>query len=115
MSTAKAEYAKSLRKLEEISESIHAQRKFKKQLSLLREPGVGQDENPSLPSFDLDDCYDRGSVVSGKSSSLNGDETDLKSVVRTMSCPANMSEAMQGLSLTANETPSCDVEESQKT
>lgn len=47
----KSLYAQSLRNLEEISESIHAQRK----LRLGREPGVGA-ELTSIPSFDLDLC-----------------------------------------------------------
>ena len=67
-----AEYAKSLRKLEEISESIHAQRKLKQKLNQFREPGVGAEEYlKSLPSYDLDDCYER-STVSGQSSSRIG-------------------------------------------
>ena len=66
------EYAKSLRKLEEISESIHAQRKLKQKLNQFREPGVGAEEYlKSLPSYDLDDCYER-STVSGQSSSRIG-------------------------------------------
>ena len=47
----KGTYARSLRNLEQISESIHAARKFKQPL---REPGVGA-ELKSLPSYDLDD------------------------------------------------------------
>lgn len=102
VSTAKSDYAKSLRKLEEISESIHAQRKFKQTLQTLREPGVGAEILQILPTYDLDECYDRSSLVSGKSSSLGdtGDETDFKmnpAVTRTMSCPENM---MKNLSLT---------------
>ena len=95
MSTAKAEYAKSLRKLEEISESIHAARKFKKRLQE-REPGVGADlEGPDL-HFDLDlDLNERASVVSGKSSSVDepdglgsipGEDED-STFKRTLSCP----------------------------
>ena len=57
VSTAKADYAKSLRMLEEISESIHAQRKFKRQMSALREPGVGAEILNTLPNYDLDECY----------------------------------------------------------
>ena len=41
VSTAKANYAKSLRMLEEISESIHARRQLKRKINVLREPGVG--------------------------------------------------------------------------
>ena len=48
----KGTYARSLRNLEQISESIHAARKFKQPLP--REPGVGA-ELKSLPSYDLDD------------------------------------------------------------
>lgn len=105
--------------LEEISESIHAQRKVKRKLNLLREPGVGAeyacDGNsigaPPELEYDLDECYDRGSVVSGKSSSL-GDSADLVSedfknvqassvqaVTRTVSCPENMSIMVKNLSL----------------
>ena len=107
--------------LEEISESIHAQRKVKRKLNLLREPGVGAeyacDGNsigaPPELDYDLDECYDRGSVVSGKSSSL-GDSADLVSedfknvqaatssvqaVTRTVSCPENMSIMVKNLSL----------------
>jgi len=110
VSIAKAEYAKSLRKLEEISESIHAQRKLKQKLNQFREPGVGAEEYlKSLPSYDLDDCYER-STVSGQSSSridsefdedeidYNNDKLDQddKVVSRTMSCPDQM---MKSLSL----------------
>ena len=92
VSTAKAEYAKSLRKLEEISESIHAARKFKKRLQE-REPGVGADlETPDL-HFDLDlELNERASIVSGKSSSVdepdyeNANEDD-STFKRTLSCP----------------------------
>ena len=91
MSTAKAEYAKSLRKLEEISESIHAARKFKKRLQE-REPGVGADLEAADLHFDLDlDMNERASVVSGKSSSV--DEPDYENdsadsaFKRTLSCP----------------------------
>lgn len=103
---SQADYAKSLRKLEEISESIHAQRKFKQKLDQFREPGVGAEEYlKSLPSFDLDECCER-STVSGQScsrvdSDSNYDESDSKqdeekSVSRTMSCPEQM---MKNLSL----------------
>ena len=51
----KGTYARSLRNLEQISESIHAARKFKMRLPQPpREPGVGA-ELKSLPSYDLDD------------------------------------------------------------
>ena len=125
VSIAKAEYAKSLRKLEEISESIHAQRKFKQKLEQYREPGVGADEHlKSLPSLsNLDVCgykssapsideYCERSTVSGKSSSrIDSDVDELnvatqlapppdpeqdKIVSRTMSCPEHM---MKSLSL----------------
>jgi len=111
VSTAKADYARSLRMLEEISESIHAQRKFKRKMNLLREPGVGAEfelnENMSSIDFDLDEIYDRGSVVSGKSSSLGGESADpsedFKSnslvVTRTVSCPESMSTMVKNLSL----------------
>jgi len=118
---AKSDYAKSLRMLEEISESIHAQRKVKRKLNLLREPGVGAeyacDGNSSIGAppeldYDLDECYDRGSVVSGKSSSL-GDSADIPStehdfknvqaVTRTVSCPENMSIMVKNLSLQQNQ------------
>jgi len=110
VSTAKADYAKSLRMLEEISESIHAQRKFKRKMNLLREPGVGAEfelsENMASIDFDLDEIYDRGSVVSGKSSSL-GDSADPSEdfkinslvVTRTVSCPESMSTMVKDLSL----------------
>jgi len=98
VSTAKADYAKSLRKLEEISESIHAQRKFKRKMSFLRVPGVGaefdvDDNMAPLPNFDLDECYDRGSVISGKSSSLGDAEDEYNKgaiVTRTVSCPESI-------------------------
>jgi len=93
VSTAKAEYAKSLRKLEEISESIHAARKFKKCLKE-REPGVGADlevANVDL-NYDLDlDLNERASVVSGKSSSVDEPDYDPENsdstFKRTLSCP----------------------------
>ena len=62
--------------------------------------------------FDLDEIYDRGSVVSGKSSSLGEsiDPTDgfknsqinglAQVVTRTVSCPENMSTLVKNLSLT---------------
>jgi hypothetical protein len=68
VSQAKAEYSKSLRNLEEISESIHARRKLRHLWSHPsisdREPGVGAELE-----FDLDAC-DRASsrsTTSGKS------------------------------------------------
>ena len=92
--------------MEEISESIHAQRKFKQKLDQFREPGVGAEEYlKSLPSFDLDECCER-STISGQScsrvdSDSNYDESDSKqdeekSVSRTMSCPEQI---MKNLSL----------------
>ena len=92
--------------MEEISESIHAQRKFKQKLDQFREPGVGAEEYlKSLPSFDLDECCER-STISGQScsrvdSDSNYDESDSKQdeekcVSRTMSCPEQM---MKNLSL----------------
>lgn len=96
VSTAKAEYAKSLRKLEEISESIHAARKLKTRLKE-RQPGVGQSSSIQSAdlNFDLDlDLNERASVVSGKSSSV--DEPDYQNDAedstfkRTLSCPDSM-------------------------
>jgi len=94
VSTAKAEYAKSLRKLEEISESIHAARKLKTRLKE-RQPGVGQSSSIQSAdlNFDLDlDLNERASVVSGKSSSV--DEPDYQNedseFKRTLSCPDSM-------------------------
>jgi len=120
VSTAKANYAKSLRMLEEISESIHARRQLKRKINVLREPGVGAEfeinENMADIDFDLDEIYDRGSVVSGKSSSLGEsiDPTDgfknsqinglAQVVTRTVSCPENMSTLVKNLSLTNQNT-----------
>ena len=94
VSTAKAEYAKSLRKLEEISESIHAARKLKTRLKE-RQPGVGKSSSIQSAdlNFDLDlDLNERASVVSGKSSSV--DEPDYQNedseFKRTLSCPDSM-------------------------
>jgi len=95
VSTAKAEYAKSLRKLEEISESIHAARKFKKRLKE-RQPGVGQSVENNDLNFDLNDLdlNERSSVVSGKSSSVDLENPDLEyedqEFKRTLSCPDSM-------------------------
>ena len=62
--------------------------------------------------FDLDEIYDRGSMVSGKSSSL-GDSIDpcedFKNspiVTRTVSCPENMSNMVKNLSLQNKEEES---------
>lgn len=105
VSIAKADYAKSLRKLEEISESIHAQRKFKQKMDQFREPGVGAEEHlKSLPSFDLDECCERSTVSGQSSSRVDSDDDELDStkhveekvVSRTMSCPEQM---MKTLSL----------------
>lgn len=67
VTSTKALYAKSLRNLEEISESIHAQRK----LRLPREPGVGA-ELDSLPSFDLDKHSVFSSATQSSRNSLSG-------------------------------------------
>ena len=80
VSQSKIQYSRSLRNLEDISESIHEQRRMRKQHSLQqqdlismaksrREPGVGAPSSSSLsasekqkmlmsplPSFDLDEC-----------------------------------------------------------
>ena len=65
VSVAKLQYSKSLRNLEEISESIHARRKLRHMWSVSdRQPGVGAELE-----FDLDVC-DRASsrsTTSGKS------------------------------------------------
>ena len=65
VSVAKLQYSKSLRNLEEISESIHARRKLRHLWSVSdRQPGVGAELE-----FDLDVC-DRASsrsTTSGKS------------------------------------------------
>ena len=70
----------------------------------------------SFSDFDLDEIYDRGSVVSGKSSSLGEsiDPTDdfknsqinglAQVVTRTVSCPENMSTLVKNLSLTNQNT-----------
>ena len=70
----------------------------------------------SFSDFDLDEIYDRGSVVSGKSSSLGEsiDPTDgfknsqinglAQIVTRTVSCPENMSTLVKNLSLTNQNT-----------
>ena len=70
----------------------------------------------SFSDFDLDEIYDRGSVVSGKSSSLgesidptegfkNSQINGLAQVVtRTVSCPENMSTLVKNLSLTNQNT-----------
>ena len=55
----------------------------------------------------MDEIYDRGSLVSGKSSSLGGESADpsedFKSnslvVTRTVSCPESMSTMVKNLSL----------------
>ncbi|TRY73030.1 hypothetical protein TCAL_01890 [Tigriopus californicus] len=68
----KAQYAQSLRNLEEISESIHQQRR----LRMPREPGVGAELN-SLPSYDLDECdmVSNLSMQSGDTYSLKSSDT----------------------------------------
>lgn len=72
ISETKAQYAQSLRNLEEISESIHQQRR----LRMPREPGVGAELN-SLPSYDLDECdmVSNLSMQSGDTYSLKSSDT----------------------------------------
>lgn len=71
---SKEHYAECLKRLEEISESIHDQRR-KKKLTQLREPGVGAEIDLKLPdNFDVEG-FDRGSVVSGKSSSIDDSDS----------------------------------------
>ena len=55
VSTAKANYAKSLRMLEEISESIHARRQLKRKINVLREPGVGAEFEMNENMADIGD------------------------------------------------------------
>eukprot|EP00095_Tigriopus_kingsejongensis_P007357 maker-scaffold706_size108852-snap-gene-0.14 protein:Tk07357 transcript:maker-scaffold706_size108852-snap-gene-0.14-mRNA-1 annotation:"hypothetical protein DAPPUDRAFT_48825" len=69
ISGTKAQYAQSLRNLEDISESIHEQRKLREP----REPGVGAELN-SLPSFDLDEC-DMVSMQSGDTQSTQDEKS----------------------------------------
>ena len=83
----KADYARSLRALEEISESIHARRKSRMAAAVLgvagvRQPGVGSERrgrgtlSPQQSSASLDYDLDaiRGPSVDGASST--GDDTD---------------------------------------
>ncbi len=78
VSECKLQYSRSLHNLEDISESIHEQRRkrrhLQRKLRQLREPGVG--EASQLPSFDLDECDLMGeeerAAASGASSSARG-------------------------------------------
>ena len=78
VSQSKAQYAKSLRNLEDISESIHQRRKLSGQLSQqLRHPAVGR-EAQRLPSFDLDHCDFYGAEEGASSTTSGSCEAKLK-------------------------------------
>ena len=87
----KADYARSLRSLEDISESIHARRRFKNQIMEPRQPGVGSEwSNPeygvdmdghvSVASSSIDDEFQgAGSIrseITGRSNSVNSSSVE---------------------------------------
>ena len=98
----KADYARSLRALEEISESIHARRKSRMAAAVLgagvRSPGVGSERlgargtlSPQQSSasleFDLDAI--RGPMVDGASSTGDDTDVDVRRVSGASSIPSN--------------------------
>ena len=92
----KADYARSLRALEEISESIHARRKHRICMKQQRQPGVGSEHlSQQELEFDLGSVHQESSSVDGDSCSrsVSGQSNSLANSVE------NVSEIMEKTSL----------------